>query len=381
MRTLVFPALVASTLACSSGSGGGGGGGITTSTGGSTAGSCPSNLAQASGSSFCAGSPAPINCAIVPQGPQGDHTQVCGVALPTPGGALTRSANVAEYAGSGPPDLSCYQPSGYPTLGTSQMVTVSGVAKIFAHGCASTNLAIEIWTVKRTGGADDGSLDTMVGSSFTTPSDCTSATTGMQVTNANCTPVFECLYTYPNVPTETELVIKTSGTGWAELYDYNTYIPNAAVTGGTWTHNVYALAADDYGTIAQAAIGAPITSGHGAIAGEVHDCQNIRLINATVDVNVARKEQIFYFTTDVDNPLPEASETATSALGLYAALDIVPGPVAIGALGLVNGQVTTVGFYKVRVFPNAVTTMTFQGLRPYQITSAASPDGGSGDGG
>jgi hypothetical protein len=208
----------------------------------------------------------------------------------------------------------------------------------------------------------------------------------MQVTNANCTPVYECYYSYPSVPSETELVIKTSGTGWTDLYDYNNYIPTAAVMTGdggvpTWNHDVYALASDDYGTIAQAAIGSPITSGNGAVAGEVHDCGNVRLINATVDVNVARTEQVFYFTTDPDNPLPEASETATSALGLYAALNIAPGPVAIGALGLVNGQVTTVGFYKARVFANAVTTMTFQGLRPYQITSAASPDGGSGDGG
>jgi hypothetical protein len=377
MRTLALTVLAASTIACfiacSSNGGTGGGATSTGGTGGSTAGSCPTDLAAAPGSSFCAGSPAAINCAIVPGT---DRNQVCGVALPTPSGELTRSAHVADYAGSGPPDLSCYQPASYPTLGTSQMVTVSGVAKIFAHGCASTGLTIEIWTVKRTGGADDGTLDTMVGSSVTTPADCTTAATGMPVTNANCTPVYECFYSYPNVPSETELVIKTSGTGWTELYDYNNYIPTAAVMNGKWSHDVYALASDDYGTIAQAAIGSPITTGNGAIAGEVHDCQNIRLINATVDVNVPRTEQVFYFTTDPNNPLPEASETATSALGLYAALNIAPGPVALGALGLVNGQVTTVGFYKVRVYANAVTTMTFQGLRPYQITPAASADGG-----
>jgi hypothetical protein len=388
MRKLLLTALAAGTIAsffaCSSnnGTGGttgtGGTGNTTGSTGGGTATSCPGDLAEAPGASFCEGSPAAINCAIVTPG---DRTQVCGVALPTPPTTLSRSSMVAEYAGSGPPDLSCYQPAGYPTLGTSQMVTVSGVAKIFAHGCASTGLTVEIWTVKRTGGADDGTLETMVGSSITTPMDCTSSTTGVQVTNTNCTPVYECKYSYPNVPSETELVIKTYGTGWAPLYDYNNYIPTAAVTNGAWSHDVYALASDDYGAIAASAIGQPISPGNGAIAGEVHDCGNVRLIGATVDVNVHREEQVFYFTTDVDNPLPDSSESATTALSLYAALDIVPGPVAVGAIGLVNGQVTTVGFYKVRVFADSVTTLTFQGLRPYQITSSGSADGGSGDGG
>ena len=262
------------------------------------------------------------------------------------------------------------------------MVTISGVAEIFAHGCASTGLSIEVWTVNRSGGADDGKLDTMVGSSVTTPSDCTSAATGMQVTTANCTPVYECIYTYPNVPSETELVIKTSGTGWTPLYDYNNYIPTAAIKSGAWTHDVQALASDDYGAIAASALGAPITAGKGAVAGEVHDCGDVRLKGATVDINVARQEQIFYFTTDESDPLPDSSATATTALGLYAALDVAPGPLSVGAVGLVGGKVTTVGYYKVRAYADSVTTLTFSGVRPYQITSLpASPDGGSGDGG
>src|SRR6185312_14973858 len=162
---------------------------------------CPGDLAEAPGSSFCEGAPAATDCSIVPLG---DRNQVCGVAVSASTTELARSSHVMDYAGSGPPDLSCYQPSGYPTQGTSQPVTVSGVAKIFAHGCASTNLTIEMWTVKRTGGADDGSLDTLVGSSVTTPSDCTMAAgTATEVMTTNCTPVYECLYTYPNVPSET----------------------------------------------------------------------------------------------------------------------------------------------------------------------------------
>ena len=37
------------------------------------------------------------------------------------------------------------------------------------------------------------------------------------------------------------------------------------------------------------------------------------------------------------------------------------------ALGLVGGKLTTVGYFKVRVFPDAVTAITFRGVRPYQV--------------
>ncbi len=247
------------------------------------------------------------------------------------------------------------------------MVQISGVAKIFAHGCASTGVDIEVHTVLRTPGAQDGALGPLVGTAVTTPADCTSAATGVTVMNdANCGTLYECKYTYDNVPSETELVILTKGTGWAPLYDYNNYIATAAVMNGVWNHDVRALASDDYGAIAAAALGGPITAGNGAIAGETHDCGDIRISGATVDVNVAKK-QLTYFTDDESNPLPNSSATATGLLGLYAALDVAPGPASVGAIGLVNGKLTTVGYYRVQVFANAVTTITFSGLRPYQI--------------
>jgi hypothetical protein len=369
MRILLVPAfaagLVFSLIACSSNNNGGGAG-TTTGTGGhTTAGTCPGDLAAAPGSAFCTGEAATVDCALVSSA---DHNQVCGVALPTPTVALSRSSNVMEFAGSGPPDLSCYQPANYPKLGTSAMVTVSGVAEIFANGCASTGLNIEIWTVKRTNDSNDGELDTQLGSTVVTPMDCTSASTGVQVMTPNCSPRYECKYTYPNVPSETELVIKTYGSGWAPLYDYNNYISTSAVMNGVWTHNVRALAADDYDAIAASAIGSPITAGNGAIAGEVHDCGDVRLIGATVDVNVARQEQIFYFTDDEADPLPDSSASSTTDLGLYAALDVAPGPLSVGAIGLVDGKVTTVGYYKVRAYADSVTSITFSGVRPYQIS-------------
>jgi hypothetical protein len=358
-----------STNTTPTGTGLGSGAGPTTTTsvgaGASTGSTCPGDLAEAPNSAFCAKDGVPVDCTVVPTS---DKTQVCGVALPSPTTTLTRSANVMEFAGSGPPELSCFLPANYPTAGTPQMVTVSGLAKIFAHGCASTGLDIEIHKVTRTSDSHNGEMGALVGKAITTPMDCSTPATGMSVPDPsmNCSEIYECVFTYPDVPTETELVILTKGNEWAPLYEYNDYIPNSQVKAGVWTHNVRALATDDYSAIAQAALGQPITPGNGAVAGEAHDCGDVRLIGATVDVNVERK-LLTYFTTNEANPLPDTSATATTALGLYAALDVSPGPVSVGALGLVDGKITTVGWYQVQVYPDSVTAVTFQGPRPFQI--------------
>ena len=39
----------------------------------------------------------------------------------------------------------------------------------------------------------------------------------------------------------------------------------------------------------------------------------------------------------------------------------------MGAVGLVNGKLTTVGYFRAQVFANAVTTVTFNGLKPFMI--------------
>jgi len=361
MRTFLFPALCAGlslcfAAACSSNSGSGASGSGATSSGSGGQSTCPGDLAAAPGSDFCTWDSSTIDCALVSPS---DREQVCGVPLPSPTTALTRSTSVMEFAGSGPPDLGCFQASGYPTAGTSAMVTMSGVAKIFAHGCASTGLTIEVHTVNA-----DASIGALVGTAVTTPATCT--TNSVAVTDTNCGTIYECNYTYPDVPSETQLIVLTKGAMWAPLYDYNNYIPTADVKAGVWTHDVRALASDDYGAIAQSALGAPITAGNGAIAGEVHDCGDVRLIGATADTDVARK-QLTYFTSDESDPLPNSSATATTALGLYAALDIAPGPATVAALGLVGGQVTTLGYVKVQVYPDSVTSLTFNGVKPYQL--------------
>ena len=306
--------------------------------------------------------PDEVTCAL--------HYDSCGVPLREPPGELTRSANVKEFKGSGAPQVGCYAKAGYPAKpGTSKPVTVNGVAKIFSHGCESKNLTIEFHTVKRTGGADDGTPDQLVGTAVTTPDDCEA--TGVESDkDENCSTKtgkpYHCKYTYANVPTETELLVKTYGDLWAPLYEYNVYVPNDEATGDMFVKDVRALAKDDYNTIAQVAIGASITATHGALAGEVHDCGDVRLSNAVVDVDVVKKKTV-YFTSDEEHPLPDQQADGTSVLGLYAAIDIKEGPVTVSAVGLVGGKATTIGFFEARVFPDSVTSVTFRGLRPFQM--------------
>jgi hypothetical protein len=273
---------------------------------------------------------------------------------------------VKEFGGTGDPQIGCFDPAGYPAKpGTPQTVTVKGTAVIFSHGCSSNDLKIEIYTVTR-GGGNDGDLGSIVGSAVITDADC--SVSGVASTEESCDPSrYECVYEYPGVPTETELAIKTSGDQYAALYDYNIFIHNEDVQNGEWSHDVRALAADDYGVISQAAIGAPITAGNGAIAGEVHDCGDVRLQNAVVDVNVNRKA-LTYFGDDEAHPLPDLSGKGTSTLGLYAAIDVDPGVASIGAAGKdKDGKIVGLGFLRVKVFPDSVTTVTFRGMNPVLV--------------
>src|SRR5690606_2463415 len=172
-----------------------------------------------------------------------------------------------------------------------------------------------------------------------------------------------------------------NGGAWATFYDYNQYIseddPDFDTATDTYRRNVRVVASDDYQTIPQAAIGRTITDGNGALAGEIHDCDNVRLQNAVVDVNAMRTSMIF-FTPDEDAPLPDTARTqigSTGRLGLYAALDVAPGPVRVSAIGLRDngtsqGELVSLGYYDARVFPDSVTSVTLRGLRPFQVPAS-----------
>lgn len=326
------------------------------------------NLCSVSNESFCGDNGTTPDCTSLRPGSLVD---VCGVPLKAPAVGdgiveLARSSNVDEFAGSGPPDLSCFEPGGFPAApGTPAMASFSGITKVFSHGCDTASVTIEAFTVVRDGSANDGMPGTMVASTET-DADCTIA--GAQEENEDCTEFdgirWECRYTLENVPTETELMIVTSGTGWAKLYEYNVYASNGEVVDGVYEKDIRAIVQDDYNVIPQTAIGKSMEPGNGALGGEVHDCGDVRLTNAIVDVDVDR--ELTYFTDNELTPLPSKGAKATSTLGLYAALDVREGPITVAAGGVVDGALVGAGIFRARIFPNSVTSVTFRGLRPFQ---------------
>lgn len=195
----------------------------------------------------------------------------------------------------------------------------------------------------------------------TTDADCTS--TGVASQKANCGTEYECKFGYSGVPTETELVIETSGDVWAPNYEYGVVLRSTEAKAGVVTRDVLAIAVDDYAVIAQASLGHPVTPGHGMVIGEVHDCGDVRLSNAMVNVDVAAK-LLVYFTADEAQPLPDQSATSTSVLGLFAAVDVPEGSASVAAVGLSGGATTALGFDRIRVFPDAITTLRFRGPLP-----------------
>ena len=343
--------------ACSSSDSGGG-----TS---ATDASCATKLTKAANSEFCADDLGATNCKLATAA---YVDQVCGVPLKDPAANLARSSGLKEYAGSGAPDVACYSQAAWPKApGASATAKLMGTAKIFSSGCESHDLKIEVYTVKRTGGTDDGMPDKLVGTPVTTAKECKS--TGVPSDDPDkCGTRYECTYEYDGIPTETELLIKTYGDTWKALYEYDVYVPNDGLKAGAFEKNVRALAQDDYQVIPQAAIGGPITAGHGAIAGEIHDCGDVRVSNAVVDIDVA-KAQTVYFTDNEEHPLPDPQghPKGTSTLGLYASLDVKPGPVTVAATGKVDGKLVTLGFSHVQVFADSVTSVTFRGMRPFQL--------------
>lgn len=146
----------------------------------------------------------------------------------------------------------------------------------------------------------------------------------------------------------------------------------AGVTGRSVRFLARVISNSDWTAIpATSTLTSGITIGRGALAGEVHDCDDVRLSNATVESSPRRAWDgpVVYFSENDTNPLPDLSraERGTSLLGTYALLDVEPGPVRVSAVGYdANRQVVHLGSYRARVYPDSVTTVTFRGLRPWQ---------------
>ncbi len=198
---------------------------------------------------------------------------------------------------------------------------------------------------------------------------------------------WEPRYSVDGVPTNTQLVIRAAGTDpqtWAVLFSWNVFLASdeAACADALaadcldtsdpmkpkYQLNVNTLSQADYNNIPVAAgLSTGIANGMGAVAGEVHDCDNIRVGNVQVGTAPAA-DRLTYFNGNPYNTLPDSGRAATGTdrLGLFSSLNIVPGKVAVDGAALVDGAEVSVGHFNAVVFPDSVAVVNLNGGKPPQ---------------
>lgn len=268
------------------------------------------------------------------------------------------------------------------------MVTLFGSVKVFGNGGDSQHIRVSVHRVN-----PDHSPGELIG---TTVSDLMHPAHG---TEDVYTPSRDRVqftrnlggYQIANVPTETELLVITEGDAadheaqglWShKIYDYNIVFFNREVgqhmapAGIDGSNAIYyqprVISNSDWTAIpAASTLTSGITPGRGVIAGEVHDCDDVRLSNATVESSPRREWDgpVVYFSENDTNPLPDLAreQRGTSLLGTYALFDMDPGVVTLAAIGYVDATtVVHLGSYVARAYPDAITIVTFRGMRAWQ---------------
>ncbi len=331
----------------------------------------------------CPGALIQTACACVAPPLEGDGLESnrvgCAELDPGTGEPANPAEDFCDPAGGGaPPDLGCFEEGGRPTRGERQTVTMVGVVEVFRNGRDTNDITIEVFEE-----GDGGNLGQRLGNGTAVVGEpagpCAGADLddGIEVRRLG-------FYAIPSVPTETPLIVKASGDPrfWRDSYDYGVYIRNdevgaassdacatvAAIDGPIFEHHPQLVSASDYAALPfEAGLAEGIRASSGIVIGEVRDCSDVRLEHARVGSSPVAVAQV-YFSGDPGNPLPRAGRSGgTSVLGLHAGLDVPEGPVDLTAIGRIEGQLTSLGWYRARAFAGAVTRLDFRGLRPQQV--------------
>jgi hypothetical protein len=201
---------------------------------------------------------------------------------------------------------------------------------------------------------------------------------------------WEARYTIAGIPTNKQLVIRSTGMNgaadqtWATVFAWNVFLSTADrdcagdlsatdcwdksdAANPKYQLNISALSQSDYVNIPQTAgLSGGVPQGQGAVAGEVHDCDNIRIGNVVVGV-VPQAARFTYFNGDPIKTVPDTSRLATDRLGLYAGLSVAPGPASVVAAGTLTdgGALTSFGAFDAQVFADSVTVININGGKPH----------------
>lgn len=201
---------------------------------------------------------------------------------------------------------------------------------------------------------------------------------------------WEARYTLAsNVPVGRPIAIRVTGPDgtsdhrWTSTITFGVIVPSTAPAcatdtsvecydaSGAYRLDLTALSLVDYlGLPQRAGLMGGITAGQGAIIGQVHDCDGVRLANAQVGFIAAdQPDRVTYFdTSDPAVPFPDAgrAQLGTDPSGLYAAFNFQPGAVTVEAAGLLtaDGALVGLGAVESRVYANTVTLVGLSGARP-----------------
>lgn len=342
----------------------------------------------------------------------------------------TQCSDVTDYCdttGVMTPNLSCLSTPRPTPPATPARVTLTGFVHVFASGPSSNNVTVQVFELSSLANGGDPAQSTSIGQTTATLDPATQRacdvdpSKGCTIPLANgCTlPVcndglggrpdqmkycrdngsggecsdrlrWEARYTIPNIPTNTQLLLRVTGANgqpdqtWATTVAFQTFLSTADkacksavdtdcidtsdAANPKYQLNVNALSQSDYGLLPVVA-GLPggITAGEGAIAGEVHDCDNVRLSLVQVSV-VPAADRFVYFNGSPNQgvPDPRRATIGTDRLGLFAALNEKPGKVTITTAGALdaNLQLTSFGSIDAFVYPDTVSIVNVNGGKP-----------------
>lgn len=187
---------------------------------------------------------------------------------------------------------------------------------------------------------------------------------------------YEGRYEIPNIPTHQPLVIRTLGSDgyddvtWGVMAQVNIYLRTTDAeyneTEGTYELNANVISRQDWLKIPQTmGLSGGMSSGFGAIAGEVHDCSGVRLLGAQVGLYPQSPYFAYFNGNPIDTvPLTAQRALGTNSLSVYAEFELPSGEMVVEAWGLINGTPTLLGSHLTFVFQDSVTVLSINDGKP-----------------